>query len=44
MTGGWVSRLNASVSGPNNVRMDGLIQTDAAINPVNSGGPLVTRC
>ena len=43
MTGGWVSRLNASVTGPNNVPMNGLIETDAAINPGNSGGPLVTR-
>jgi len=43
MTGGWVSRLNVSVSGPNNVQIDGLIETDAAINPGNSGGPLVTR-
>lgn len=43
MTGGWVSRLNASVTGPNNVQMNGLIETDAAINPGNSGGPLVTR-
>jgi len=43
MTGGWVSRLNASVSGPNNVQMNGLIETDAAINPGNSGGPLITR-
>ena len=43
MTGGWVSRLNASVSGPNNIQMNGLIETDAAINPGNSGGPLVTR-
>jgi len=43
MTGGWVSRLNASVIGPNNVQMNGLIETDAAINPGNSGGPLVTK-
>lgn len=42
MTGGWVSRLNASVTFGDGSRFSGLIETDAAINPGNSGGPLIT--
>jgi serine protease Do len=41
MTGGWVSRLNATVTDENGITQTGLIGTDAAINPGNSGGPLV---
>jgi serine protease Do len=41
MTGGWVSRLNATVTDENGVTHTDLIGTDAAINPGNSGGPLV---
>ena len=43
MIGGWVSRLNVSITYSNSLQLTGLIQTDAAINPGNSGGPLVTR-
>ena len=41
MTGGWVSRLNATVTDENGVTHTDLIGTDTAINPGNSGGPLV---
>ncbi len=41
MTGGWVSRLNTSISFSDGTRLSGLIGTDAAINPGNSGGPLI---
>ncbi|MDP2919491.1 MAG: trypsin-like peptidase domain-containing protein [Dehalococcoidia bacterium] len=41
MTGGWISRLNASVTFSDGSRLYGLIGTDTAINPGNSGGPLV---
>jgi serine protease Do len=41
MTGGWVSRLGATVTDENGITHTGLIGTDAAINPGNSGGPLV---
>ena len=40
VTQGIVSRLNVSVNAEGNV-LYGLIQTDAAVNPGNSGGPLV---
>jgi len=41
MKGGWVSQLNVStvVSGK---ALYGLIETDAAMNPGNSGGPLIS--
>ena len=42
MTGGWVSRLNVSITYSNNLQLDGLIETDAVINLGNSGGPLMT--
>lgn len=41
MTGGWVSRLNATVTDENGVTYVDLIGTDTAINFGNSGGPLV---
>jgi len=41
MTGGWVSRLNATVTDDSGLTHTGLIGTDTAINPGNSGGPLV---
>jgi serine protease Do len=41
MTGGWVSRLNATVTDENGITHTDLIGTDTAINPGNSGGPLV---
>ena len=41
MTGGWVSRLNATVTDDNGITHTNLIGTDTAINPGNSGGPLV---
>ena len=41
MTGGWVSRLNATVTDENGLTHTNLIGTDTAVNPGNSGGPLV---
>jgi len=41
MTGGWVSRLGASITFDDDQTLYGLVETDAAINPGNSGGPLV---
>ncbi len=41
MTGGWVSRLGASITLSQSQSMYDLIETDAAINPGNSGGPLI---
>ncbi len=41
MTGGWVSRLKATVTDENGITHTDLIGTDTAINPGNSGGPLV---
>ncbi len=40
MKGGWISRLGVSVS-VEGMQLYGLIETDAAINRGNSGGPLV---
>jgi S1-C subfamily serine protease len=42
MTGGWISRLNTSITFSDGGSLSGLIGTDAAINPGNSGGPLIT--
>lgn len=40
MTQGSVSALNQSLS-VNNTNLGGLVQTDTALNPGNSGGPLI---
>jgi putative serine protease PepD len=41
MTAGIVSALNRTITAPNNYSISGAIQTDAAINHGNSGGPLL---
>ena len=41
LTTGVVSALNRPIRGENDQRLEGLIQTDAAINMGNSGGPLL---
>lgn len=41
LTTGVVSTLNRTIEAENNTRMEGMIQTDAAINSGNSGGPLL---
>lgn len=44
MSAGVISGLNRSFQLPNNgPQLQGLIQIDAAVNPGNSGGPLVNR-
>ncbi len=44
MSAGVISGFNRSFQLPNsNQRLKGLIQVDAAVNPGNSGGPLVNR-
>jgi putative serine protease PepD len=40
VTSGIVSALNREIQAPNNEPIEGAIQTDAAINHGNSGGPL----
>ncbi len=41
MKGGWISRLDTSVTTEDGQALYGVIETDAAINRGNSGGPLV---
>ena len=41
MTAGIVSALDRTITAPNNFSISGAIQTDAAINHGNSGGPLL---
>ena len=41
MTGGYVSRLDTSITFSDGTTLSGLIGTDTPINPGNSGGPLV---
>ncbi len=43
MTKGIISSLNRTVRSPNDRLIKGVIQTDAAVNPGNSGGPLLDR-
>ncbi len=44
MSAGVISGFNRSFKSPNsNQRLQRLIQVDAAVNPGNSGGPLVNR-
>jgi len=41
MTAGIVSAVNRTITAPNNYSISGALQTDAAINHGNSGGPLL---
>jgi putative serine protease PepD len=41
LTRGIVSALNRSISAPDGAKISGALQTDAALNPGNSGGPLL---
>ena len=41
MTAGIVSATNRTITAPNEFSITGAIQTDAAINHGNSGGPLI---
>jgi S1-C subfamily serine protease len=41
LTAGVVSALQRQIVAPNSLEIDGVIQTDAAINHGNSGGPLL---
>jgi S1-C subfamily serine protease len=43
ITSGVISGLERSVDVPDGKRLRGLIQFDAAVNPGNSGGPLLNR-
>ena len=42
LTSGIVSGLGRTITAPNQFGIDDVIQTDAALNPGNSGGPLLT--
>jgi putative serine protease PepD len=41
LTTGVVSALDRQIDAPNGAKINGVIQTDAALNPGNSGGPLI---
>ena len=41
LTAGVVSALDRTITSPNGASITGVIQTDAALNPGNSGGPLL---
>jgi putative serine protease PepD len=41
LTRGIVSALGRTISAPNGTKIAGALQTDAALNPGNSGGPLL---
>jgi S1-C subfamily serine protease len=43
MSAGVISGLNRSIPVSDETTLDGLIQFDAAVNPGNSGGPLLNR-
>jgi putative serine protease PepD len=43
LTRGIVSALNREISAPDGSKISGAIQTDAALNPGNSGGPLINE-
>ena len=43
LSSGVISGLDRSAKGENGRRIDGLIQFDTAVNPGNSGGPLLNR-
>ena len=41
LTTGVISALQRNIPAPNGFSIDGVLQTDAALNPGNSGGPLL---
>jgi len=43
LTRGIVSALNREITAPDGAKITGAIQTDAALNPGNSGGPLLNE-